>query len=53
MNDQYDSYSGVDNMEIVLGGAVSGRSCSECPGFDACDAMDNPDGWFRNEYLDD
>ena len=54
VNDSYEDYSGWDDVHIALdGGVLKERSCCDCPWFDICEAMDNPDDWESDEYKDD
>ena len=57
VNQHYSNYDGWDDLHIALEGGVSAESCSNCPWFGICDAMDNPDGWEDSpdskDYPDD
>lgn len=56
VNEDYDFYSGWDDMHIALDVMREG-DCCDCPWFSECDAMNNPDDWEDNtlsaDYPDD
>lgn len=56
LNSNYDDYEGWDNTHIILearGTSLKECDCCDCPWFDVCDAMDNPDKWGDPDYPDD
>lgn len=57
MNVYYEEYSGWDNTHIIMDAAESIRDCADCPYFNDCEAMENPDTWDEmpesKEYPDD
>ena len=52
-NQFYDDYSGWDDSHIIVDGDTKEATCSQCPWFSVCDAMDNPDDWEDPGYPDD
>lgn len=53
VNADYDLYSGWDDLHIIAEAPHEELGCCNCPWFDICDAMDNPDDWADEEYPDD
>lgn len=53
VSDYYDDYDGYTDTEIIMRGNIKECACHECPWFDVCAAMDNPDDWADPDYPDD
>lgn len=57
VNKNYDDCIGWDVFDIIMDVTEPIPNCSDCPFFDTCDAMDNPDTWDEmsesKEYTDD
>lgn len=53
VNPDYNSYDGWDDLHIAMEGNIKESACSDCPWFEECEAMDNPDGWYDENYMDD